>query len=127
MGLPHGDAHAHRPDRQPAGVALRVAPAGGGPWVSQRWDGPTSDPRGFQERAEAWRSAGKTPPRPRSRVAEATRACEAHAASLAPLGLLPRMPATRKGGSQVLSPALQGAPWPPVAPPPRSQPLAWGP
>src|SRR5919108_4841026 len=50
--MPHGSSPDHRPDLQPAGLARRGSQAGGIPWLRQRWDGPTADPRLVPERAE---------------------------------------------------------------------------
>ena len=114
MRIPHGDSKAHRPALKQAVLALLVSQDGGVPCVSQRWDGNTSDPQVFQARAEALRSAFKDTPSPRSLGAEATLSGADHAAHLAPLGFLTRMPATLKVVSQVMSPALQQDTWEPV-------------
>jgi hypothetical protein len=125
-GLTHGSSQDQRPARTPAVLALLVAQAGGVPWGRPSWDGTPADPRLCPERAEAWLRAFTNPPRPRSRVAEATLSCEDHAAQRAQLGWIPRVPATRQGVAPVLSQAPPGDTGPPVAPPPRSPPRALG-
>ena len=68
--------------------------------------------------------AFKSTPSPRSLVADAQRSCEDHAASLAKLGLITRIPAPLKVVSQVMSQALQWDTWHPVDTQTRYQPLA---
>jgi transposase len=63
--LTHGYSKDHRPDLKQAVVELMVSPDGGLPLVSKSWDGNTSDPRVFQERAEALLSAFKSALSPR--------------------------------------------------------------
>lgn len=53
MGMTHGYSKDHRPDLTQAGLALMVSQDGGVPFGRKRWDGNTSDPRVFQERAAA--------------------------------------------------------------------------
>src|SRR4029077_20643963 len=99
-------------------------PDGGIPLGSKSWGGNPSDTRVFQARAQAWRSACKSTPSPRSLVADATLSCEDKVASLAKLGFITRIPATLKVVSQVMSHALQWDTWHPVDTKTRSQPLA---
>jgi transposase len=126
LGMTHGYAKDHRPDLKQAVWALLVSQDGGIPCVRKSWDGTTSDTRIFQERAEALLSAFTPTPSPRSRIAAATRSCEAQVAPLATLGFLTRMPATLTVVAQGISQALQWHTWHPGAPPTRSQPLALG-
>ena len=126
MRMPPGDSNAHRPDLKPAVVARLVSPDGGVPVVRQRWDGNTSDPRGFPARAAAFMRAFKATPSPRERVAAANRYGEANAAHLAPWAVIPRMPAPLTWGSQVMSHALQQATWPPGEDATRDPPREWG-
>jgi Ni/Co efflux regulator RcnB len=105
MHLTHGSAQDHRPDLPPAVCALLVAQDGGVPMGSKRWDGKTSDRQRCQERAAARSATWARAQAPRYLGAEATRSREDHATSRAQLGVLPRMPATRKLVSQVLGPA----------------------
>jgi transposase len=77
----------------------------------------------FQQRAEALRRAFKDTPSPRYLVAEATLYCEDNATPLSKRGFIPRIPATLKVVSQVISQALQWGTWQPVAPNTRYQPL----
>ena len=124
--LTHGYSKDHRPDLKQAVVELLVSQDGGVPLVRKSWDGNTSDTQVFQERAEAWRCAFKDTPTPRYLVADAKLYCEDHAAHLAQLGFITRMPATLKVGSQVISQALQQDTWEPVDDDTRYQPLALG-
>ena len=126
MCLTHGYSKDHRPDLQQAVLALLVSQDGGIPLVRQSWDGNTSDTRIFQERAEALLRACKTPPRPRSLIADATLSCEDTVAHLAQLGFLTRIPATLKVVAQVISQALPWNTWQSVDLHTRSQPLALG-
>ena len=122
--LTHGDAKDHRPDLKQAVLELRVSQDGGVPFVSQSWDGNTSDTQVFQPRAEALMRAFQDTPTPRSLVADAKLSCEAHAVHLAKRGFITRLPATLKVGSQVIGQALQGDPWQTFDANTRYQPLA---
>src|SRR5215510_13596858 len=53
MRITHGYSKDHRPDLKQAVLELLVSQDGGGPLVSQSWDGHTSDTQIFKERAEA--------------------------------------------------------------------------
>jgi len=55
----------HRPDLKQAILELMVSQDGGVPFVSQSWDGNTSDTQIFQERAQALITTLKHSPRPR--------------------------------------------------------------
>jgi transposase len=124
--IPHGYSQAPRPDLKPAVVALLVSQDGALPLVSKSWDGNTSAPRIFQARAEALISAFKSTPRPRYLVADAQLSCADNAVHLAKLGLIPRIPATRKVVAQVISQARQWDTWQPVDSSTRYPPLALG-
>src|SRR5262249_39296164 len=124
--IPHGYSKDHRPDLKQAVLELMVSQDGGVPLVSQSWDGNTSDTRIFQARAEALMSAFKSTPRPRYLVADAKLYWEDNAVHLAKLGFIPRIPATLKVVSQVISQALQWDTWQPVDSTTRYQPLALG-
>jgi transposase len=127
MRLTHGSSKDHRPALKQAVLALMVSQDGGIPFVSQSWDGTTSATQVFQQRAPALMRAFTDTPSPRSRVADATLSCEDNAVHLAPLGFLPRIPATLKGVSQVMGQALQWDTWQPCDDATRYQPRAWGP
>jgi transposase len=122
--ITHGYSKDHRPDLKQAVLELMVSQDGGIPFVSKSWDGNTSDTRVFQERAEALMSAFKSAPSPRYLVADAKLYCEDHAAHLAQLGFITRIPATLKVVSQVIRQALQWDTWQPVDLKTRYQPLA---
>ncbi len=125
MRRPHGDSKDHRPDLQQAVWERIVAQDGGVPCVRTSGDGNTADTRVFQARAQALGSAVKDPPRPRDLVADATLDGEDHAAHLAQLGLITRLPATLTLVSQVIRQALQQDTWQPVDDDTRSQSLEW--
>ena len=63
--ITHGDAKAHRPDLKPVVLALLVSQDGGGPWLSQSWDGNASDTQIVPERAQALRATLRASPSPR--------------------------------------------------------------
>ena len=107
-------------------LELLVSQDGGIPFVSESWDGNTSDARIFQERTAALLSAFKTTPSPRYLIADAKLYCEDNAASLAKLGFITRIPATLKVVAQVINQALQWNTWQPGDPHTRYQPLALG-
>jgi transposase len=70
MTITHGDSKDHRPDLKQAIVELLVSQAGGVPFVSQRWNGNTSDTQIFQERAAALIATFQRSPTPRYVVAD---------------------------------------------------------
>ena len=119
LRITHGDSKDHRPALKQAVLELLVSQDGGVPFVSQSWDGNTSDTQVFQQRAEALRSAFKDTPSPRYLVAEAKLSCEDNAVHLAKRGFIPRIPATLKVGAQVIGQALQGDPGQTFDPPTR--------
>jgi transposase len=124
MRSTQGDSTDHRPDLQQAVVERLGSQDGGGPFVSTRWDGHTSDTPVFQERAAALLSAFKDTPSPRSLVAAATLSCEAKAAHLAQLGCIPRLPAPLTVVSPVIRQTLQQDTCESCDADPRDQPLA---
>jgi len=111
MHMTHGYAKDHRPDLKQAVVERLVSQDGGGPLVSKRWEGKTSDTPMFKERAEALMAALTSSPTPRYLVAEATLYTEDTAATLAKLGVITRLPGTLKLVSQVITQALQRDRW----------------
>ena len=122
--LTHGSSKDHRPDLQPAVLALRVSHDGSVPFVSKSWDGNTSDTQVFQQRAEALMRAFKDTPTPRSLVADAKLSCEDNAVHLAKLGFITRIPATIKVVAQVIGQALPWDTWQTFDDHTRYQPLA---
>jgi transposase len=124
--ITHGYSKDHRPDLKQVVLELMVSQDGGVPLVSKSWAGNTSDTQVFQQRAEALMRAFKGTPSPRYLVADAKLYCEAHAAHLAQLGFITRIPATLKVVSQVISQALQWDTWQPFDDHTRYQPLALG-
>ena len=112
MTLIHGYAKDHRPELKQAVLELMVSQDGGVPFGSQSWDGHTSDPPMFQERAAALIATLQRSPAPRYLVADAKLYHPDHAAHLSTLGFLTRLPQTRKAVSQVRTQALQWDMWP---------------
>ncbi len=108
MGSTHGSSTDHRPDWQPAGLAVLVSQDGGVPLGSPRWDGHTSDPTMFQARAQALMATFQPAPSPRALVADAHLDPEDHAATLPSRGLSTRLPNTRTLVSPVSTDALRG-------------------
>ena len=124
MRITHGYSKDHRPDLKQAVLELVVSQDGGVPFVSKSWDGNTSDPQVFQQRAEALIRAFKDTPTPRSLVADAKLYCEDNAVHLAKLGFITRIPATIKLVAQVIGQALQWDTWQTFDDHTRYQPLA---
>jgi transposase len=114
MTMTHGYAKDHRPDLQQAVLELMVSQDGGGPFVSQSWDGKTSDLQIFQERAQAWMHAFTHTPSPRYLVADAKLYHADNAASLNSIGFITRIPNTLGVVAQVIRPALGWDTWQPV-------------
>lgn len=121
--ITHGYSKDHRPDLKQAVLELMVSQDGGVPFVSQCWDGNTSDTQVFQKRTEALMRAFKDAPMPRYLVADAKLYCEDNAVHLAQLGFITRIPATLKVVSQVIGQALQWDTWQPFDDTTRYQPL----
>ena len=109
--ITHGYSKDHRPDLKQAVLELMVSQDGGVPFVSQSWDGNTSDTKIFQERAQALMATLKTAPSPRYLVADAKLYHEDNAANLHSLGFITRIPSTLKLVSQVITDALRGDTW----------------
>ena len=111
MRITHGDSKDHRPDLKQAVLAWMVSQDGGVPLVSKSWDGHASDTQIVQARAQALLTAFAHSPTPRYLVAEAKLSTEDHAATLAPLGCITRIPGTLKLVWQVIRQALQWDTW----------------
>jgi transposase len=109
--ITHGYSKDHRPDLKQAVLELMVSQDGGVPFVSQSWDGNTSDTKIFQERAQALMATFKTAPSPRYLVADSKLYNEDNAANLHSLGFITRIPNTLKVVSQVITDALRGDTW----------------
>ena len=97
---------------------------GGGPWLSQRWEGQTSAREVLHERAQALLETLKHAPSPRYLVADGTVSHEDQAAHWPAFGCLPRLPQTRTIVSQGIRQALARATWPRREAPTGSQRLA---
>jgi transposase len=111
MMITHGYSKDHRPDLTQAVLELMVSQDGGVPFVSQCWDGNTSDTKIFQERAQVLMATVKTTSSPRYLVADSKLYNEDNAANLHSLGLITRMPNTLTWVSQVITDALRGDTW----------------
>ena len=114
MTMTHGYSKDHRPALKQAVLELMGSQDGGVPFVSQSWDGHTSDIQMFQARAQALRHAFTSTPSPRYLVADAKLDHEDHASSLKGIGCITRMPNTRGVVAQVLRQALEWDTWQPV-------------
>jgi len=64
MTITSGYSKDHRPDLKQAVLELMVSQDGGVPFVSNSWDGHTSDIQVFQERAQGWMAALQNAPSP---------------------------------------------------------------
>jgi transposase len=91
MTITHGSSRDHRPDLQQAVLALMVSQDGGVPFVSQSWDGNTSDIAVFQERAQALMAAFQNAPSPRYLIADSQLSHEDNVPNLQKLGFITRM------------------------------------
>jgi transposase len=109
--ITHGYSKEHWPDLTQAVLELMVSQDAGVPCVSQSWDGNTSDPKIFQERAQALMATFKTAPSPRYLVADSKLDNADNAANLHALGFITRIPNTLKLVSQVITDALSGDTW----------------
>jgi transposase len=114
MAITHGYAKEPRPDVQQAVWALRVSHDGGVPFLSQRWDGNASDTVGFTERCEALMAPCKASEPPRYVIADATFSTEAHAANLARLPCIPRIPEPLQVTPQRIAQAWAWGQWQPL-------------
>jgi transposase len=123
LTMTHGYSKDHRPDLKQAVLELMVSQDGGVPFVSQRWEGHTSDIQIFQERAQALMQAFTHTPSPRYLGADAKLYHEDNASSLQSIGCITRIPNTRGVVSQVIRPALGWDTWPPLDDNTRYQPL----
>ena len=117
----HGSSSEHRPDLKPAVLDRMVSHDGGGPGVSQRWEGHPSDRELFQARAQAWRAAFQPAPSPRSLLADAPRSPADNAPHLRALGCFTRLPHPIGPVSPVSTPALTWETGPPRDEPTRAQ------
>jgi transposase len=101
IAITHGSSKDHRPDLTQAVLALLVSQDGGGPLFSQRWDGNASDNIVFKERCEALIAQCKARESPRYLIAASQVYPEAHAATLAWLRFMTRIPETLQVTQQV--------------------------
>jgi transposase len=125
MTLTHGYARDHRPDLQQAVLELLVSQDGGVPFVSQSWDGNTSDMAVCQERAQAVLGAFQNAPSPRYLSADAKLSHADHVPNLPKLGFITRIPNSIGAVSQVIAQALTWDTWHRLDDKTRSQWLEW--
>ena len=111
IAITHGYSKDHRPDLKQAVLELMVSQDGGVPLLSKSWDGNASDTQIFQERAQALIATFKGSPTPRYLVADAKLYHEEHAANLAQLGFITRIPGTLKLVTQVIGQAHKWDTW----------------
>jgi transposase len=111
IAITHGYSKDHRPDLKQAVLELMVSQDGGVPFMSQSWDGNTSDTQIFQERAVALIATFQRSPTPRYVVADSKLYTEDNATNLQSLGFITRIPHTLKLVSQVITQALRGDMW----------------
>jgi hypothetical protein len=92
-------------------LELTVSQDGGIPFVSQRWDGNTSDIGVFQARTQALLTAFKHAPRPRYLIADSQLYHEDNAIHLRLLGFITRIPNTIGSVSEAITHALALDSW----------------
>jgi transposase len=111
MTITPGYSRDQRPDLKPAVLELMVSQDGGIPWVSQRWDGNTSDIEMFQARTQALLAALKSAPSPRYLIADSQLYHEDNAPHLRHLGFITRLPHTIGAVSEAITHALALDSW----------------
>src|ERR1700694_426391 len=109
--ITHGYSKDYRPDLKQAVLELMVTQDGGVPFVSQSWDGNTSDTKIFQERAAALLATFQRSSTPRYVVADSKLYHEDNAATLRALGFITRIPNTLNLVSQVITQVLRWDTW----------------
>src|SRR5712691_2139452 len=114
MAITHGYAKDHRPDVKQAVLALIVSHDGGVPFLSQRWDGNSSDTVLFKARCEALIAQFQASEPPRYVIADAKLYTEANASNLARLPFIPRIPETLKVTQQLIAQAWAWGQWQPL-------------
>jgi len=111
MTITPGYSRDQRPDLKPAVLELMVSQDGGIPWVSQRWDGNTSDIEMFQARTQALLAALKSAPSPRYLIADSQLYHEDNAPHLRHLGFITRLPHMIGAVSEAITHALALDSW----------------
>ena len=111
MTITHGYARDHRPDLKPGVLELMVSEDGGIPFVSESWEGNTSDIAMFQARAPAWLAACQHAPHPRYLSADSQLYHEDPAPHLRHLGCITRLPHTIGSVAEVITQALAWDCW----------------
>jgi transposase len=111
MTITPGYSRDHRPDLKQAVLELVVSQDGGLPFVSQSWDGNTSDIESFQARTPALLAAFKSAPSPRYLIADSKLYHEDNVPHLRHLGFITRIPNTIGAVSEAITQALALDSW----------------
>jgi transposase len=111
MTITHGYSREHRPDLKQGVLARMVSEDGGIPFVSQSWNGKTSDIEMFQAQAQALLAAFPYAPHPRYLIADSQMSHEDHAPHLRHLGCITRIPTTIGSVAEVITHALAWDGW----------------
>ena len=114
LAITSGSSKDHRPDLQQAVRALMVAQDGGGPLMSQSWDGHASETVVVKKRCEALLPQCAASETPRYVMADAKLYPEAHAPNLAHLPCMTRIPETWTVTQQVIEQAWAWGEWQPL-------------
>jgi len=111
ISVTHGYSKDHRPDLKQAVLELMVSQDGGVPFVSQSWDGNTSDNEVFKARSEVLIKEFEASESPRYLIADAKLYTERNASNLARLPFITRMPGTLKDVPRVIAQAWAFGQW----------------
>jgi transposase len=109
--ITHGYSRDHRPDLKQVVLELMVSQDGGVPFVSQSWDGNTSDSEIFQARAQALLTAFQNAPHPRYLIADSKLYHKDNAVHLRHLSFITRIPHTIRPVSEAITQALALDSW----------------
>jgi len=112
--ITHGYSKDHRPDLKQAVLEMMVAQDGGVPFVSQSWDGNTSDTEIFKERSEALMEQLSASETPQYLIADAKLYTQENAVNLACLPFITRIPETLKVTQQVIDQSWDLDRWQPI-------------
>jgi transposase len=114
ISITHSYSKDHRPDLKQAVLELMVSQDGGVPFISQSWDGNTSDTTVFKERCEALIAQVQASETPRYLIADSKLYTEENTPNLACLPFITRIPETLTITQPVIDQAWACAQWQPL-------------